>query len=243
MSNLWTVNTGHNLGTYQESITQTIPLPINTVDSLTLISGALPGGLRIANNNSLVGTPYEVKTLKEFEFVLRARKGNVIDDRTLKIKIDGSDQPAWITNEGPLGLGPNQKFYILDSSPVDFQLQVIDPDIPAGDDLEYFIADGDGELPPGIELGRTTGRLTGIVEPLLALEKRSASGFFDSNTYGEFPFDFGVKSFNGFSSFYYDTNFYDYAIPTQSPKKLNRYYDFTVSVSDGIVIAKRKFQI
>ena len=32
MSNLWTVNTGHNLGTYQESITQTIPLPINTVD-------------------------------------------------------------------------------------------------------------------------------------------------------------------------------------------------------------------
>ena len=243
MSNLWTVNTGHNLGTYQESITQTIPLPINTVDSLTLISGALPGGLRIANNNSLVGTPYEVKTLKEFEFVLRARKGNVIDDRTLKIKIDGSDQPTWITNEGPLGLGPNQKFYILDSSPVDFQLQVIDPDIPAGDDLEYFIADGDGELPPGIELGRTTGRLTGIVEPLLALEKRSASGFFDSNTYGEFPFDFGVKSFNGFSSFYYDTNFYDYAIPTQSPKKLNRYYDFTVSVSDGIVIAKRKFQI
>ena len=59
MSNLWTVNTGHNLGTYQESITQTIPLPINTVDSLTLISGALPGGLRISNNNSLVGTPYE----------------------------------------------------------------------------------------------------------------------------------------------------------------------------------------
>ena len=243
MSNLWTVNTGHNLGTYQESITQTRPLPINTVDSLTLISGALPGGLRIANNNSLVGTPYEVKTLKEFEFVLRARKGNVIDDRTLKIKIDGSDQPALITNEGPLGLGHYQKFYILDSSPVDFQLQVIDPDIPAGDDLEYFIADGDGELPPGIELGRTTGRLTGIVEPLLALEKRSASGFFDSNTYGEFPFDFGVKSFNGFTSFYYDTNFYDYAIPTQSPKKLNRYYDFTVSVSDGIVIAKRKFQI
>ena len=45
MSNLWTVNTGHNLGTYQESITQTIPLPINTVDSLTLISGELRGGL------------------------------------------------------------------------------------------------------------------------------------------------------------------------------------------------------
>ena len=241
MSNLWTVNTGHDLGTYQESITQTILLPVNEVDSLTIISGQIPGGLRIETNDRLVGTPYEVKSLKEFEFVLRARKGNVVDDRTLKMKIDGADQPAWVTNEGPLGLGPNQKFYILDSSPVDFQLQVIDPDIPAGDKLEYFIADGDGELPPGIELGRTTGKLTGIVEPLL--EKRSASGYYDSNTFGEFPFDFGVKSFNGYESFYYDTNFYDYAIPTRSPKKLNRYYDFTVSVSDGIVIAKRKFQI
>tara|TARA_B100001248_G_scaffold26492_1_gene17378 strand:+ start:32178 stop:35135 length:2958 start_codon:yes stop_codon:yes gene_type:complete len=243
MSELWTVNTGHNLGTYNESITQTIALPINTVDSLTLISGSLPGGLRIANNNSLIGTPYEVKSLKEFQFVLRARKGNTIDDRTFNITIDGADAPTWVTNEGSLPLGPNQKFYILDSSPVDFQLQVIDPDIPAGDNLEYFIADGDGELPPGIELGNTTGKLTGIVEPLLALEKRAASGFYDSNTFGEFPFDFGVQSFNGYSSFYYDTNFYDFAIPTQSPKKLNRFYDFTVSVSDGIVIAKRPFQI
>ena len=30
---------------------------------------------------------------------------------------------------------------------------------------------------------------------------------------------------------------------TRSPKKLNRYYEFTVSASDGITIAKRKFQI
>ena len=243
MANLWTVNTGHNLGTFQESITQTIPLPVNEVDSLTVIAGSLPGGLRIVNNNELFGTPYEVKTLKTFRFTLRATKGIIKDDRTLSITIDGADQPTWITNEGPLGLGPNQKFYILDSSPVDFQLSVIDPDIPAGDELEYFIADGDGELPPGIELGRKTGKLTGIVEPLLALEQRAASGFFDSNTFGEYPFDFGVKSFNGFESFFYDTTFYDYAIPTQSPKKLNRYYDFTVSVSDGIVITKRKFQI
>ncbi len=120
MSELWTVNTGHNLGTYNESITQTIALPINTVDSLTLISGSLPGGLRIANNNSLIGTPYEVKSLKEFQFVLRARKGNTIDDRTFNITIDGADAPTWVTNEGSLPLGPNQKFYILDSSPVDF---------------------------------------------------------------------------------------------------------------------------
>ena len=71
---VWTVNSGHSLGTFQESVTQTIALPVNTVDSLTLISGSLPGGLRIESNNQLVGTPYEVKRLKVFTFVLRAKK-------------------------------------------------------------------------------------------------------------------------------------------------------------------------
>tara|TARA_B100000085_G_scaffold254326_1_gene253379 strand:- start:446 stop:4357 length:3912 start_codon:yes stop_codon:yes gene_type:complete len=240
---LWTVGNNHSLGTFQEAITQTIPLPVNSVDSLTLIGGELPGGLRIENNLNLVGTPYEVKLLKTFTFVLRARKGNNIEDRTLSLTIDGADAPQWITNEGSLPLGPNNAFYILDSSPVDFQLQLIDPDLPAGDRIEYYIGENDGELPPGIELGRTTGKLTGVVEPVLALEKRAGSGYFDTNSYGNYPFDFGVKSFNGFESFYYDTTFYDYAVPTQSPKKLNRYYEFTVSASDGVVIAKRKFQI
>ena len=242
MAQLWTVNPGHNLGTYQESITQTIALPVTTGCTLSLISGKLPGGLRISGDN-LLGTPFEVNRLKTFRFVIRAVKGNDKEDITLQITIDGADAPVWVTNEGPLPIGPNNRFYILDSSPLDFQLQVIDPDLPAGDTIEYFIADNDGELPPGITLGRTTGKLTGVVDPILALEKRSSSGFFDSNVYGSFPFDFGVKSANGFESFYYDTTFYDYAVPTRSPKKLNRYYEFTVSASDNIVIAKRKFQI
>ncbi len=242
MAHLWTVNTGHDLGTYQESITQSIALPIVTGTTISLISGKLPGGLRI-ENDSLIGTPFEVKRLRTFVFVLRATKDNAKEDVTLRLKIDGADSPTWITAEGSLPLGPNNRFYILDSSPVDFQLQVIDPDLPAGDNIEYFIGDNAGELPPGIELGRTTGKLTGVVEPILALEKRAGSGFFDSNVYGASPFDFGVKSANGFESYYYDTTFYDYAVPTQSPKKLNRFYEFTVSASDGITIAERKFQI
>ena len=202
MAQLWTVKPGHNLGTYQESITQTIALPITTGCTLSLISGKLPGGLRISGNN-LLGTPFEVNRLKTFRFVIRAVKGNDKEDITLQVTIDGADAPTWITAEGPLPIGPNNRFYILDSSPLDFQLQVIDPDLPAGDTIEYFIADNDGELPPGITLGRTTGKLTGVVDPILALEKRSAEGFFDSNVYGTFPFDFGVKSANGFESYYY----------------------------------------
>ena len=241
-ANLWTVNPGHDLGTYEESITQSIPLPVTSGCTLTVISGKLPGGLRISGDN-LLGTPFEVKRLKLFRFVIRAVKDTLQEDMTLQLKINGADAPTWVTNEGPLPLGPNNRFYILDSSPVDFQLQVIDPDLPAGDEIEYFIGDNDGELPPGITLGTTTGRLTGIVEPILALEKRAGAGFFDTNVFGTYPFDFGVKSANGFESYYYDTTFFDYNVPTQSPKKLNRYYEFTVSASDGVVITERKFQI
>ena len=241
-ANLWTVNPGHDLGTYEESITQSIPLPVTSGCTLTVISGKLPGGLRISGDN-LLGTPFEVNRLKLFRFVIRAVKDTLQEDMTLQLKINGADSPTWITNEGPLPLGPNNRFYIFDSSPVDFQLQVIDPDLPAGDEIEYFIGDNDGELPPGITLGKTTGRLTGIVEPILALEKRAGAGFFDTNVFGTYPFDFGVKSANGFESYYYDTTFFDYNVPTQSPKKLNRYYEFTVSASDGVVITERKFQI
>lgn len=240
---LWTATTGHNLGTYQEAVTQSVPLPVDpTVDSIKLISGNLPGGLRI-NGTELLGTPFEVNKETKSRFVLRAQKGRRKEDLTLNLTIQGADAPTWITPEGPLGLGPNNRFYILDSSVVDFQLKVIDPDIPAGDNLEYIIEDDGGELPPGLSLGKTTGRITGIVEPLLALSQRANEGFFDSNLYGDFPFDFGVKSGNGFDSYYFDTTFYGYAVPTRSPKKLNRYYQFTVSVSDGVVISKRKFQI
>ena len=49
-----------------------------------------------------------------------------IEDRTLNIVIDGADIPTWITNEGPYS-GPNNSFYILDSSPVDFQYNLLIP--------------------------------------------------------------------------------------------------------------------
>ena len=113
MAHLWTVNTGHDLGTYQESITQSIALPIVTGTTISLISGKIPGGLRI-ENNSLVGTPFEVKRLRTFTFVLRAIKDNIKEDVTLKLKINGADAPTWVTAEGPLPLGPNNRFYILD---------------------------------------------------------------------------------------------------------------------------------
>ena len=213
---------------------------LNT-DIVTLISGSLPDGMRL-EGSKIIGTPFEVARDTTFEFVLRASNSDGVRDRTFTIKIDGPDAPVWSTNEGLLSIGPNSSFYILDSSIVDFQLSAIDSDIPAGDKLEYFIGDDDGELPPGIQL-TSDGRLVGIVDPILALDKNAGSGYYDTAQFDSYAFDFGLRSANGFESYYYDTTGYDYAIPTQSRKKLNRYYEFIVSVSDGDTITKRKFQI
>ena len=192
--------------------------------------------------NKVVGTPFEVQRSTEYEFVLRATNGAGIQDRTYKITVNGPDSPVWTTNEGKLPIGPNNSFYIIDSSIVDFQLEAIDPDLPAGDSLEFFIADGDGVLPPGIKL-TTDGRLVGIVDPILALDLAAGTGFYDTTLFDKYPFDFGLRSANGYESYFYDTQGYDSAIETQAPKKLNRFFEFTVSVSDDEVIEKRKFII
>jgi len=241
MSNLWTQPTGYSLGTIAERTITAINLPITSVDAVTLIAGTLPAGLRL-QNSAIVGTTLEVARTTQSRFVLRARLGSDIQDRTYSITVTGPDAPVWITPAGVLPVGENNALFILDSVYVDYQLEATDTDLSAGDELEFFIAKGDGTLPPGITLTKS-GQLTGVIDPILALDTSAASGTYDANTYGGFPFDFGLRSANGFESFYYDVEFYDYAIPTKSPRKLSRYYEFTVSVSDGDTITKRKFRI
>lgn len=252
---LWTVSNNLTLRSLEEGRTlreskpgenrpvelQPIPLGVVSGATISLISGQLPPGLRIIDN-TIQGTPLEVARETEFKFVLRAALNGQIDDRTFKIIVSGADKPIWITPAGALPIGNNDTFYILDSSPIDFQLIARDTDTAAGDTLEYFIASGDGELPPGIQLTRD-GRLVGVVDPLLALDKLAQRGYYDDSPYGTYPFDFGTRSANGYDSFFYDIEFYDYSVPTKSPKKLNRNYQFRVSVSDGDTIEKRLFRI
>ena len=220
---------------------QPIDLDVAAGSSLEVISGSLPPGMRITDQK-IQGTAFEVARQTEFKFVLRATKDNEIDDRTFRISVSGADKPIWETSAGSLPVGNNDTFYILDNSPIDFQLIANDDDIEAGQTLEYFVASGDGELPPGIQLTRD-GRIIGVVDPVLAIDTLANNGYYDTNAYGEYPFDFGVRSANGYDSFYYDIEFYDKSVATKSPKKLNRNYQFRVSVSDGDTIEKRLFRI
>jgi len=236
----WTLETGTNLGTYQEGTILDIALPTNT-DQIVQISGQMPPGLRI-NGSSIVGTAYEVARTTDFTFCLRASGTDDFEDRSYTITIEGADAPVWVTPVGNLQIGLANQYFILDSQPVDFHLQVIDPDIPTGEKLTFWIEDGDGVLPPGVRL-LPEGQLVGVVEPLLALDKDAGDGGYDTSYYSVNPFDFSVLSHNGYSSFYYDTEFYDFSIKTKVPRKLNRYYEFIVSVSDGETVEKRQFII
>lgn len=252
---LWSVANNLSFGIYEEGKTLRDPkigetrapgstpiqLAVNSSATVTAISGNLPAGLRIIGS-TIQGTPLEVARETEFKFVLRAKLNNQIDDRTFRITVVGADRPEWITPSGLLPIGNNNVFYILDSSPIDFALEAVDKDIAAGQQLEYFIASGDGELPPGIKLTRN-GRIRGVVDPVLALDRLAAQGFYDDSPFDAFPYDFGIRPANGYDSFFYDVGFYDISIPTRAPKKLNRRYQFRVSVSDGDTIEKRLFQI
>ena len=249
MAVFWTQFSGQTLQTLTEGITTTVDLPLDlsivsedsSLYTVTHISGDLPLGM-VLQDNSITGTPREVVRDTEYKFVLRASYNNQISDRTYVIKVVGPDTPTWKTAEGLLPVGQNDMFFILDNTPIDFQLIAEDSDQVAGQVLEYFIGSGDGELPPGITL-TADGKLVGIVDPILALEKRLDTGNYDGIQYDNIGYDFGLRSNNGFDSFFYDTTIYDLSVPTRSPRKLNRNYEFIVSVNDGDTIARRKFKI
>ena len=249
MANFWQTPSGTTLTILEEQKNTTYTLPLESAyvsevgNSMTVsvISGNIPSGLKL-NGITLSGSPFEVSIDTVYSFVVRATQYGVSDERTYKIIVVGPDNPQWVTPANSLPVGPNNTYYILDSAVIDFQLSAVDSDLAAGQSLEYFINEGDGELPPGISL-TTDGRLVGIVDPILALEKLVGSGKYDAATYAASPYDFGERPDNGFDSFFYDIVNYDKSIPSRSPKKLNRYYKFEVSVTDLTTVVKRQFQI
>ena len=231
---VWTERSGYSLGTIQERTLINQPLPVSggVPATYSVISGKLPPGLRIVND-TIIGSAFEVPRLTEFKFVVRASFNNEISDRTFTITVDGADQPVWQTAAGSLPIGPNNVYYILDNSYIDFQLQANDTDTAAGQKLKFFIASNNGQLPPGLVL-TDSGRIVGWIQPTLVIPEGAGNGFYDTAVYDNIAFDFG----------YGPTNGYDGLIQTNlSPKKLNRNYEFIVTITDGDTEVNRKFKI
>ena len=243
MSNLWNVVTGTRLRTIIErsSVNILLPLANNITADVEIISGSIPTGTRL-EENTIVGTVYEVAYDTTFTAVFRATTDTEFQDCTIEFVVTGPDSPIWQTNPGLLPVGSNNSLFILDNEIIDYQLVATDTDLSAGDTLRYFIADGDGVLPPGITLSEE-GRLQGTTEPLLSLDKRFTGGGYDTMPFAGLPMDYAVLSSNGYSSFYYDTVTFDYNEPTANLRKLNRYYPFAVTVTDGENFVRREFKI
>ena len=241
MSDFWTIKTGSTIASVTEETTVSVGLPLvpNTNPTIKLISGELPPGMRI-KNYQIIGTPLQVERTKTFSFVLRATVGDNIEDRTYRIIVNGPDAPEWHTPEGYLKVGgdnpANNRYFILDNEPIEFQLDARDVDLPTGKNLEFYIDKDDGVLPPGISMSKT-GKITGIVEPLLALDKASNIGHYDSANYDMYLHDFSNRA----SLFYQGQIIPNYVF--NPPKKLNRFYEFKVSVTDGYDVVKRNFII
>ena len=245
---IWSEPSGYSLGTFQERGTMPgmgLPLPlIPNAPSATfkVISGKLPGGLRI-EGTYIVGTPYEVPTETVFEFCIRAQNSTGIADRTFKMTVTGADAPEFVTPAGALSIGGNgTQYFVLDSSYVDYQIEAFDRDTTVGQHLSYFIASEDGELPPGLVLTED-GRIVGLVEPALSLKPEDGDGSYDAGYFDSVAYDFGMRATNGYDSYLYDTVFFDFSLPASRPKKLNRNYEFIVTITDGNTVTKRKFSI
>ena len=243
MALTWNLSSG-SLGTINEREKQQILLDVSSdtgTYDLKLIAGSIPRGLRIEGSN-IVGTPLEVAKETTSKFVIRATDTNDVADRTFSITVVGADEPIWATPEGLLPVGPNDTYFVLDNDKVDFQLQVLDPDIPAGDTIEYYIPFNGGSLPPGLSLSKT-GKISGFTDPIFSLDYKIYSGNFDLNLYDSDPYDLGTRPASGFDTFDFDGATWDYFEETNFPRRLTRYYQFIIAASDGIHEIRRTFQI
>lgn len=221
----WVTNAG-SLGTIQENETQNISLATTGNDvTLSLISGKLPAGMRLVGSK-LIGTPFDVAKLTLHEFVIRASNTFGSIDRTFTISVEGEDPPIWLTPVGTLDIGPNGEYFIMNKTPIDYQLSASDLDLSAGDTLEYYLDDLSGQLPPGINLSKD-GKLTGIINAPLTLDYKATNANYDQQQFDSFPYDYGGGTQEG----------------DAVPKYLSRFYEFEVTVTDGTTRERRKFRI
>lgn len=242
--NVWTKLSGYSFGTFQERLTFNQQLPVDTsVTGVTfkVISGKLPPGLRL-DGNTITGSPFEVSRETVFTFCIRASKNNQISDRTFSITIQGADSPEFITPAGFLNIGDPGELFVLDSTYIDYQIEALDTDTSAGQKLSYFIAKDDGQLPPGLILTED-GRIVGFIQPALSIRPEDGNGTFDNSTYDAVAYDFAFLPTNGYDSYIYDSVFFDFALPSTKPRKLNRTYEFKITVTDGDSFTKRPFKI
>jgi hypothetical protein len=193
-----------------------------------IINGKLPGGLVINDDGIIYGTPYSVGEIIRSQFTVRASNRDGVTDRTFYIDTQGPTDPVWLTPNGVLPLGVNNQYYTINKQFVDYQLSAEYDQLPPGQKLRYYINEKDGILPPGLSLTED-GRIVGQINDRLKMSyKGTSDGGYDKETYDGFPFDHVTIIDNAVAS---------------SARAIAKFYDFIVSVTDGISTSKRQFTV
>ena len=240
--NVWNRPSGYSFGTFPEAVSLTVALPITVPAgpfSLTVISGALPKGLHILGT-SIKGSPEILDNGRTSSFCIRASNGVDISDRTFSMTVSSNNEPTFITPAGEIDFGT--QMYALDQTYINFQLEAFDLGTAAGQTLTYYIASGDGELPPGLTLSEN-GLISGFITPVLRLTVADGSGTYDDSFFDAVAYDFATLPTNGYDSYIFDNVFYDFSLAETRPTSLSRNFQFKVTLTDGNLYTQRIFRI
>jgi hypothetical protein len=191
----------------------------------SLISGNLPQGLRLSSTGTITGIPDAVIKTERSKFVVRAKNSTSAVDRTFSIDVSGKTDPTWLTTAGYIPVGYFGRKFLTNLEHVDFQFSATTTQSPTGTNLRYYIADGEGSLPKGLQLDQT-GRLFGTVNDQVTFDNNQADN-------------------GGYDEEFYDRYSYDHSITTSTDVTPNtpRFYKFYVTATDGVASSKREFKI
>lgn len=218
---VWTTPAGF-LGTLTErKTTATSLVATGTSVIYSVVSGGLPTGLYLNTSTGLVlGTPVSVTVDTPSTFVVRAANTDGVRDRTFSYNVSGADAPVWATNSGGLPVGINGEYFTFNKEYVDYQLRADTDILTPGNTLKYYIADNQGQLPPGLKLS-TSGRITGYIDDNLFVDTgASIAGGYDTETYDFYPYDHGIVEQDLTTSTYYVKKYNVSFVTSESPARI-----------------------
>jgi hypothetical protein len=187
---------------------------------MKLTGTGVPSGTYITSSNQ-DGT-FSVNTTVKLTTV--NVQGFGFADRTFFITVISENKPEFITAAGLLPVGPNQQLYITDQTYIEYQLEVVDLNVETNQQLNFFISEGDGSLPPGLTLSNT-GLISGYILQAPKVTLQDGTGHYDKQGFDYSVFDFGLSE------------------STLGSQTLNLNYKFKVTVTDGIKSSQRTFKI
>jgi hypothetical protein len=189
------------LGTLTERRTVSIPLVATGAERYNVISGKLPVGLYLNTSTGiLLGTPVSVSIDTPSTVVIRASNADGVVDKTFSFSVTGPDEPLWVTPAGALPVGLNGEYYTINKEYVNYTLRSETDILSSGNTLKYYIADNEGQLPPGLTLTQD-GRIRGYVNDTLILDgSASITGTYDTEAYDQYPYEHSPINPNSTSS-------------------------------------------